>query len=136
MTNSGKLFSNELTNWLIDEAGFNQAKWKISAHYKYAHDSSNLVLLSYVDECVYLYTYEELGKWYVDTLGKIFHLKLLGYAHCFMSIRISQLKDDYISTDQDRYTTSDVAKYLYTATIKDNSKFHKTNLPNYMIFNK
>ena len=30
MTNSGKLFADELTNCLIDEAGFNQPKCKIS----------------------------------------------------------------------------------------------------------
>ena len=45
------------------------------------------------------------------TLGKIFHVKLLGYAHWFMSIRISQLKDHYIYRDQARYATYIVAKY-------------------------
>ena len=30
MTNYGKLFANELTNWLIDEAGFKQSKCEMS----------------------------------------------------------------------------------------------------------
>ena len=53
-----------------------------------------------------------------------------------MSIRISQLKDYYISVDKARYATSDVEKYLDTATIKGISKFHKTTLPYDMIFTK
>ena len=36
--------------------------------------------------------------------------------------------------DQDIYDTSVVAKYLDTATIKESSKFHKTNLHHDMIF--
>ena len=54
----------------------------------------------------------------MDTLGNRFHVNFLGYAHWFVSIRISQMKDHYISVDQVRYTTSIVAKYLDTATVK------------------
>ena len=53
-----------------------------------------------------------------------------------MSIRISQLKDHFISVDQARYTTSIVAKYLDTATVKVSTKFYKTILPADMIFTK
>ena len=53
MTNSGKLFVDELTNWLIDEAGFNQPKWQMYVYYKYAPYGSKLVVLSYIDDCVY-----------------------------------------------------------------------------------
>ena len=38
--------------------------------------------------------------------------------------------------DQARYATSVVANYIDTATIKENSKFHRTTLPHDMIFNK
>ena len=65
----------------------------------------------------------------MDTLGKILHVKFLEYAHWFMSIRISQLKDYYISVYQDIYATSVVEKYLDTATIKEKENFHKTTLP-------
>ena len=68
MTNSGILFDDEPTNWLIYESGFNQYKFKVSVYYKYAPYGSKLVVLSYVYECVYWYTSEELGKWFVDTL--------------------------------------------------------------------
>ena len=79
-------------------------------YYKYAADVSTIVFLSYVDDCVYCYTFEDPGQWFVDTLGKIFHLNFLGYEHWFMSIRIYQMKDNSISMDQAGYATSIVAK--------------------------
>ena len=88
MTNSGNLFSDELTEWLL-EAGFIQSQYQMSIYYKYATYGSKIVVLSYVDDCVYWYTNEDPGKWFVDILGKIFHVNFLGYAHWFMSIRIS-----------------------------------------------
>ena len=91
-------------------------------------------MLYYVDDCIYWYISEELGKWFVDTLGNIFNLNFLGYEHCFMSIRISQLNYHSISVDQARYATSVVAKYLNTDTIKENSNFHKTTLSHDIIF--
>ena len=62
MTNDGKLFSDELTNRLIDEAGFKNSQCKMSIYYKYSPDGSKLVVLSYFDDCVYWYTSEELQK--------------------------------------------------------------------------
>ena len=90
----------------------------MSIYYKYATDGFNLVVLSYVDYCLYSYTYEKLGKFFVDKPGNIFHLNFLGYSHWFMSIRTPQLKDHYISVDQDIYSTFVVVKYLDTTTIK------------------
>ena len=53
-----------------------------------------------------------------------------------MSIRISQIKDHSNSVDQTRYATAFVSKYLETATIKENSKYHKITLPHDMVFTK
>ena len=69
-------------------------------------------------------------------MGKRLHVNFLGYAHWFMSIRISQLKDHSISVDQARYATSIVAKYLDTATVKVRTKFYKSTFPADMIFTK
>ena len=135
MTNSGKLFSNELTELLL-EAGFIQSKCQMSIYYKYAPDGSGIVVLSYVDDCFYWYTNEDLGKWFVDTLLKRLHVNFLGYAHWFISIRISQMKYHYITVDQARYVTYIVAKYLYTATVKVSTKFYKNKFPADMIFTK
>ena len=52
MTNSGKLFADELTEWLIEE-GFMPSQCQMSIYYKYAPDGSNIIVLSYVDDCVY-----------------------------------------------------------------------------------
>ena len=89
MTNSGKFFDDEFTDWLL-EVLFIQSKCKMFIYYKYATYGSKIVVLSYVDDCVYWYTNEDIGKWFVDTLGKIFHVNFLGYAHWFISIRMSQ----------------------------------------------
>ena len=53
----------------------------------------------------------------MDKLGKIFYMKFLRYSHWFMSIRISQLKDHYMSVYQDRYAASVVEKHLVTVTM-------------------
>ena len=63
-------------------------------------------------------------------------MNFLGYAHWFMSIRISQLKDYSISVDKAIYATSVVAKYLDTATVKVRKLFYKTTFPADMIFTK
>ena len=108
----------------------------MSIYYKYAPDVTKQIVLSSVDYCVYWYTSEAIGKKFVDTLGKRFHMKFLGYAHWFMSIRISQIKDHSISVDQDRYDTSIIAKYLDTSAVKSSTKLYKINLPYDMIFTK
>ena len=135
MTNYGKLFADELTERLFQE-GFIQSQCQISIYYKYVPDGTKIVVLSYVDDRVYCYTPEALGKWFVGALGKRFHVNFLGQEHCFMSIRIYQMKDRSISVDQARYDTSIVAKYLDTATVKESTKFYKTTLPSDMIFTK
>ena len=66
----------------------------------------------------------------------IFHVSFLGFAHWFMSIRISHLNDHSISVEQARYATSVVAKYLDTATVKVSNKFYKTTLSADMILTK
>ena len=50
MTNSGKLFAGELTEWLL-EAGFIQSQCQMSIYYKYAPYGSKIVVLSYVYDC-------------------------------------------------------------------------------------
>ena len=72
----------------------------------------------------------------LDSIGNIFHVKFLGYAHWFMSIIISQMKDHSISVYQSRYSTSIITKYLDTATVKTSTKFYKTTFPYDMIFTK
>ena len=135
MTNHGKLFADELTEWLL-EAGFILSQRQMSIYYKFAPDGSKIVVLYYVDDCVYWYKNEDLGKWFVDTLGKRFHVNFLGFAHWYTSIRISQLKNYSISVDQARYATSIVAKYLHNVTVKVSNKFYKTTFPDDMIFIK
>ena len=83
MTNYGKLFFDELTKWLL-EACFIQSQCHLPIYYKYAPDGGVIVVLYYVDDSVYWFTYEYLGKCFVDTLGNRFNVNFLGYAHWFM----------------------------------------------------
>ena len=96
----------------------------------------NCCSIYYVDDCLYWYTSEALGKWFVVTLGNMLHVNLMGYAHWFMSIIISQMNDHSISVDQARYATSIVAKYLDTVTVNTSKKCYNTTLPSDMIFTK
>ena len=118
MTNDGKLFTDEITNLLMDESGLKQSKYKMSVYYRCAPDGSRLVVFSCVDNCLYWYKYDELGNCFLGALGKRLHINVLGYAHMFMSIRISQLWAHYILVYQDIFATYNVANYLDTATIK------------------
>ena len=61
MTNSGKLFSDELTEWLL-ETGFIKYQCQMSIYYEYAPYGTKIVVLSHVDECVYWYISEAIGK--------------------------------------------------------------------------
>ena len=61
MTNSGKLFADDLIEFL-HEVGFILYQCLMSIYYKYAPDGSKIVVLSYVDDCVYWYKNEALGK--------------------------------------------------------------------------
>ena len=103
--------------------------------YKYEPYGSQLVVLSYVNDCVYWYTSDELVKWFLDTAGQIFHAKFLEYTHWFMSIRISQLGYHSISVHQARYATSDVDNCLENAKMLI-YKFHKNNLTHDMVLTK
>ena len=101
----------------------------MSIYYKYTPDEKKTFVFSYVDDCVYWYKSESLGKLFVDALVKILHVNLLVFAHWFMSINISKMKDHSVSVDQYRYATSILDKYLDTATVKKSTKFYKINLP-------
>ena len=93
-------------------------------------------VIYYVDDFVSWYKSESIGKWFVENLGEKFHVNFLGYAHWFMSIRISQMKDHSISVDQGMYATSMVEKYMVTSTVNKGTDFYKTTFPSDMIFTK
>ena len=71
----------------------------MSIYYKYAPNGTEIVVLSYVDYCIYWYASEAIGKWFVETRGNRYHVNFLGYAHWLMSMRISRMKDHFISAD-------------------------------------
>ena len=71
---------------------------------------------------------EALGKLFLNTLGRIFHVNFLGYVHWFMSIRIYQIKDHSILVDQARYDTYIVEKYLDTAPVQVSAKIYKKKI--------
>ena len=86
MNNSGKLFADELIEWLL-EAGFIQSQCQMSIYYKYAPDGSKNIVLSYVDDCVYWYTNEDLGISFPKYQQNIFQ-----YLHLYTNIHNYQHK--------------------------------------------
>ena len=100
------------------------------------HQTEQRFLKFYVDDCVYWYNYEALGKWFVNTIVERFHVNFLGYSHWFMSIRISHLKYYSISVYQARYATYIVAKYLDNEIVKEGTEFYNTTFPSDMILTK
>ena len=77
MNISGKLYANDLIELLL-EAGFIQSQFQMSIYYKYTPYGSKNIFFSYVDDCVYWYINEDIGKWFVDTLEKKVPCELLG----------------------------------------------------------
>ena len=117
MNKCGKLFADDLIEFLL-QADFIQYQCQMYIYYKYTLDVIKIVVLYYDDDCVYVYISEAIGKWFVDAIGERFHVNFLGYSHWFTLIRISLMKDHYISVDQAIYATSIIEKYLDTATVK------------------
>ena len=97
----------------------------MSIYYKDATHGTKMVVLSYVDDSVYWYASEYLGKWFVDTQGNRFHVNFLGCVHWFMSISISQMNDHSILVDKARYSNYIVDTYLDTSTVNNSSRFYK-----------
>ena len=125
MTNSGNIFSDELTKWLL-ESGFIKPQCQMYIYDKYALYGTKIVVLFYVDDCVYWYTSEAIQKWFVDALGKIFHVNFLGCEHWFMSIRILQMRDHSISVYQARYATSIVVNTWMLPQLRRVQIFYNT----------
>ena len=55
MNNYGKLFDDESTEWLL-ETRFIKYKCQMYIYYKYAPYGINIIVLYYVDDCVYWYS--------------------------------------------------------------------------------
>ena len=72
----------------------------------------------------------------MDSLRNRFHVNFLGYAHWFLSIVISYIKEHYILVYQARYATSTVVEYLNTVTVNTSTTFYKFTLPSDIILTK
>ena len=100
------------------------------------HQMDQNLFFVFFNDCVYWYTSEALGKWFVYTIVKRFPVKFLVYAHWFISTIIFQMKDHSVSVDQARYATSIADKYVDTVAVKTCKKFYKSTFPSDMIFTK
>ena len=85
MTNYEKLFAYELTNCLIDASGFKLSQCHIYIYYKYEPDGSKLVVLYYVDDCVYWYIKMVFGYYWKEVLCEIIRICTLVYVHYYIT---------------------------------------------------
>ena len=63
----------------------------MNIYYKCAPDGTKKLVLSYVYDCGYWYTSEDIVKCFMGNLGKIFYVRFLVYSQYFMPINISQM---------------------------------------------
>ena len=66
MTNYGNIFADKITNWMIDEEGFRQSQFQMPIYYKFVPDGSKIVVLYYIDDCIYCYTSDYIGKLFMS----------------------------------------------------------------------
>ena len=56
-----EIIDDQLTDWFF-EAGFIQSQCHMSIYYKYAPYGTSIVVLYYIDDCVYWFTPEAIRK--------------------------------------------------------------------------
>ena len=82
MTKYGKLFADELKIGYFRHTSFNlnvRCLFIISMHHM-----EQFFVLYYADGCVYWYTYEAIGIWFVYDLGNILYVNFLVYENWLM----------------------------------------------------
>ena len=111
MTLRGKFWYQELQGWLL-ENGFKQSTVIPCLFWKVFPDDSIVYLLDYVDDCLYFGKNNNMVMLFEEEISLRFDLKLLGQAHWYLSMRITQTANFDITIDQLRYCLSILGKYF------------------------
>jgi len=139
ISSAGRLWSEEWIGWLVKDCGFRQSK-SDPALFIYRRGRNVIVLISYVDDCAYFCTSDEMRRRFERKLKERFDCKILGQIHWFLQTRIRQEQDYSIILDQSRYAASMIARFLPNAEIvkpsdADCSKY-LAPLPSGFVFTK
>ena len=110
MTNSGKLFSDELTQWLL-EAGLFNINVRCLSIIIMNHTGKQLfyLMLMIVSICIVMKLLENFCGYFREDIP----CELLGICTLVHVNRNFQMNDHSISVDYARYDNSIVAKYLF-----------------------
>ena len=123
MMYSGKYWFQELREWLVNE-GFKQRKTRPCLFWKVFPDGSVVKLLDYVNDILYFSTPDTTLKIFWGNLTSRFDVKMLGQAHWYLSMWISQDSDFSITIDQ-LYCRSITLRFIDTAGTKKGNRNQK-----------
>ena len=116
LTTSGKLWAEELTNYLL-EKGFKQSPVDPCLLIKREKNGKYLKLINYVDDMLFYGDSDTTENTFFKDLKSRFSVNLLGGVHWYLGFKISRLGDDYV-IDQARYALNMTEKFLKCANIK------------------
>ena len=94
------------------------------------------MLLVYVDDSLYFSTSDDMIKDFRKSLSDRFEVGFMGYAHWFLSLRISQDKNYNITVDQDRYARMLTRRHLGDVVIESKARKHDRTLPDGFVASK
>ncbi len=127
-TYSGKYWYLDLKDWLHEEV-FTQLRASPCFFCKVFSDGSNVKLIVYVDGKLFFGNNEATLQEFKDKLSKRFDVEFLGQGHWYLSARIHQNANFYVTLDQAWYCKAIVNRLLEKAGAKKKPRFHSTILP-------
>jgi hypothetical protein len=137
-TYSGKMWYQELDDWLTDKEGGSLVKSKVEPclYIKDYENGTTLKFLSYVDDGLLFCNDPIQEETFLRKMQERFDLKYMDQAHWFLGMRISQQGNYDITLDQSRYAKGIVERYLNGSNIELRSKPHSKPLPDDFIATK
>mmetsp|Transcript_52905 Transcript_52905/g.158373 ORF Transcript_52905/g.158373 Transcript_52905/m.158373 type:complete len:126 (+) Transcript_52905:322-699(+) len=74
VTASRKIFTDDLTDWLVNDMGFAQLTCQGSMCHKTIDDDACIVALSCMNDCACCHASEELRRWFIEKVKNKFNV--------------------------------------------------------------
>ncbi|MGH3054708.1 MAG: reverse transcriptase domain-containing protein, partial [Gaiellaceae bacterium] len=130
MIHSGRFWWEELSEWLFSN-GFTSSSvhpcllWKTTGTHV-------VMLLNYVDDMLYFGTSTTIEGTFVKELTTRFKAEIMGQAHWFLSLRITQGADYSITIDQSRYAKAITLRYTDKVNTHMKDHYNRTLPPDWI----
>ena len=141
LTSAGRLFSQDLYEWLIYEYHFRMSDVDTALLvYRDQRSGHYIKLIQYCDDLLYQSSSMALKADFEKKLAQRFQCDLLGQAHWFLQARVTQHADFSITLDQSRYVLSIIRRFLPTHPVKsileETRRQYRSPLPAGFVFTK